>query len=63
MFRSRRGKVFLKPMTDYQLVAYVCYATSCTSVVTGHRLPWWSTQLLACVEILELSTDSFETKI
>jgi len=31
--------------------------------VTGYPLPLWSTQLLACVEILKLSTNSFETRI
>jgi len=31
--------------------------------VTGHPLALWSTQLLASVKILKLSTDSFETRI
>jgi len=33
------------------------------SCVTDHPHPLWSTQLLAWVEILKLSTDSFETRI
>jgi len=32
-------------------------------IVTGHPLPLWSTQLLACVDMLKLSTDTFETRI
>jgi len=32
-------------------------------LVTGRPLPLWSTQLLACVEIVKLSTDSFEIRI
>jgi len=71
MLRTLYGKFLATPLVEVSLL-YFSQALftprpesgpGTRPGVTGHPPLLWSTQLLACVEILKLSTDNFETRI
>jgi len=62
--QSGEGRMMIDSIVWAQYINVKDTQTATATAVTGHPLlPLWSTQLLACVEILELSADSFETRI